>query len=200
MEPAFDLETRPLCRALIASAVRSAGPGADPGTAGAPRTHIEWLQAGAVETALDITGRALLILGRGGIPSTGAIPEDAPVVVGFSLLIMLGITQAVAREGVALDSNALTEALIARHLAPRSAAATDGEAARQEMLELSRTATQIPGQIVATAAGEVEGLFRTCYSVLPAYIQGTDETRDQLMSIFGTALFVLLQARVRTDD
>lgn len=200
MEPAFDLETKPLARALISYAVRSVHPATEPGAAGAPKTHFELLQAGVTRTASDITDTALLLLGRTSVASSGALPEDAPVIVGFSLLIMLGITQALSKEGITLDANELTEQLIAQHFAERIKAAGDDEAAKRGILELSRTAALIPGQVVETAKGEVEELFRTCYSVLPDYIQGSDETRKKLMVIFGTALLLLLQSQVKTHD
>ncbi len=199
MDPAFDLETKPLTRALISYAVKSIDPVAEPGTNRAPKTHFEWLQAGVTQTASDITDTALRLLGRS-ISSSGALPEDAPVIIGFSLLIMLGITQAVSKEGITLDTSELTERLIAQHLAERIKAAGNDEAAKQGILEVSRTATQIPGQIVETAKGEVEELFRTCYSVLPEFIRGGDEARKKLMPIFGTALLLLLQSQIKTND
>ncbi|HEY6010794.1 MAG TPA: hypothetical protein VIX18_04930 [Nitrospirota bacterium] len=200
MDPAFDLETKPLARALISYAVKSIHPTTESGAAGAPKTHFELLQAGVTRTASDITDASLLLLGRTTISSNGALPEDAPVIVGFSLLIMLGITQALSKEGITLDAKELTERLIAQHFAQRIRAAGDDEAAKQNILELSRIAAQIPGQIVETAKGEVEELFRTCYSVLPEYIQGSDEARKKLMVIVGTALLLLLQSQVKTHD
>ena len=201
MELTFDLENKPLTRALISHAVKSIALETDAGTGAAtPKTHFELLQAGVVSIATDITDRALLLQGRSDISSHGALPADAPVIMGFGLLIMLGIRQAVANEGVDLDTNELTEKLIERYLAQRIKAAGSNEAAKQALLEISRTATQIPGQIVETAKGEVEGLFRTCYSLLPGFIQGSDETRGQLLSIFGTALMVLLQSQIKTND
>jgi hypothetical protein len=113
---------------------------------------------------------------------------------------MLGIAQAVSKEGMTLDTNELTEKLIAQHLAQRIEAAADDKVLKQDILEVSRIATQIPGQIVSTAGGEVEELFRTCYSVLPEFIQGSDESRKQLMPIFGTALLLLLQSQIKTDE
>ena len=176
-------------------------PSAEPAAAGAPRGHLDLLKAGVMGTAAHITDMALMLLGRGSLSSSGErLPEDAPVVVGFSLLIMLGIAQAVAREGIALDTDELSEMLIAQQLAHRTEAAGGDEAAQQEVLAVSGAATLVPGQIVATAQGEVEGLFRTCYTVLPEFIQGSDEKKAQLMSIFGTALLVLLRSQVRTDD
>jgi hypothetical protein len=196
----FDLEAKPLARALISYAVKSIDPLTEPGAARAPKTHFEWLQAGVTRTAFDITDTALLLLGRSSISSSGSLPGDAPVIIGFSLLIMLGITQALSREGVTLDTNELTERLIAQHLAQKIKAAGNDETAKQDILEISRIATQIPGQIVETAKGEVEELFRRCYSVLPAFIQGTDEARKQLMPMFGTALLLLLQSEIKTND
>lgn len=195
MDPAFDLETKPLARALISYAITSSAPH----TAGAPRTHFELLRAGVTGAAFDITDTVLLLLGRSSIASGGALPEEEPVIIGFSLLMMLGIVQAVGREGIELAAQEMTERLIERHLAQKIRAAGD-EGSSRDILEIARAATQIPGQIVETAQGEVEELFRRCYSVLPVYIQGGDEVRRQLMPMFGTALLLLLQSRITTDD
>jgi hypothetical protein len=196
----FDLETKPLARALISYAVRSMNLMTERDAARTPLTHFEWLQAGVMRAASDITDTALLLLGRSTIASSAALPEDAPLIIGFSLLIMLGIAQAVGKEGIPLDTDALSEKLIAQHLDQRIKATGNDEAAKQETREISRIAAQIPGQIVETAKGEVEELFRKCYAVLPAYVQGDDETRKQLMPIFGTALLVLLQSQIKTND
>jgi hypothetical protein len=67
-------------------------------------------------------------------------------------------------------------------------------------VQIARDAAHITGQIVATAKGEVEELFRRCYAALPAYVQGTEETRRQLMPMFGTALLLLLRSQIRRDD
>ncbi len=200
MDFTVDLETKPLARALILYAVKSINRVTEPDAARIPKTHFEWLQTGVTQTAFDITDIALLLLGRSSLSSSDALPGDAPVIIGFSLLIMLGIAQAVSKEGITLDTNELTERLIAQHLAQRIEAAGNDEAPRQDILEVSRIATQIPGQIVNTAKEEVEELFRTCYSVLPEFIQGSDESRKQLMPIFGTALLLLLQSQIKTDD
>ena len=196
----FDLETKPLARALISYAVRSTDPATGQGTAREPQTHIELLKAGVTRTASDITDTVLLLLGRSGLSSNDALPGDAPVIIGFSLLMMLGITQALSKEDITLDANELTERLIAQYLAHRIEAAGSHGAAQRRLLEISRTATQIPGQIVETAKGEVEELFRRCYSALPAFIQGSEETRKLLMPMFGSALFLLLQSQVKTND
>jgi hypothetical protein len=199
LDQTFDLAAKPLTRALIAFAVRSANLA---GTANAdpPRTHLELLEAGVTGTAADITNTALALLGRGGTFSSSVLPEDAPIIIGFSLLIMLGITQAVNKEGLALETNTLSERLVARHLARKYAAAGDNEGAKQGLLAVSRTATLILGQIVETAQGEVEELFRRCYAALPGFIQGDDEARRQLMPLFGSALLLLLEAQIRTND
>ena len=196
MDLAIDLETKPLARALISHAVKSSAQL----NAGAPSTHLELLQAGITGVAFDITDTALLLLGRSGIASSGAPSEDTPVIIGFSLLMMLGIVQAVGREGIELAAQKMTERLIERHLAEQIRAAGDDAGANRDFLEISRAATQIPGQIVETAQGEVEELFRRCYSALPVYVQGGDEARRQLMPMFGTALLLLLQSRTTTDD
>ena len=73
----------------------------------------------------------------------------------------------------------------------------NGQAAEKIILEISRIATQIPGQIVETAKGEVEELFSRCYSVIPGFLQGGDEIRVGLMPIFATALHVLLQSQIK---
>ena len=199
MDQIFDLANKPLARALVTYAVRSANP-ARPGSAETSGTHLELLQAGMTGTAADITATALALLGRGDTFSGGPLPEDAPIIIGFSLLIMLGIAQAVNKEGLALDTNALSERLIAQHLASRRAAAGDDEAAKQDLLAVSQAATLIPGQIVETARGEVEELFRRCYTALPGFIQGSDEARRQLMPLFSTALLLLLESQIKTND
>ncbi len=200
MDPTFDLENKPLARALIAYAVKSTAPDAEPGAAGMPKTHLELLQTGATRMAFKITDIALRLLGRSSLSSSAALPEEAPIIIGFSLLILFGIAQAVGKEGVVLDTGEMAEKLIEEHLARRIKAAGSDDAVKRHIAEISAVATQIPGQIVATAKGEVEELFRTCYAVLPEYIEGNDETRRQLMPIFGTALLLLLQAQIKTND
>ncbi len=172
----------------------------EPGTAQVPKTHIELLQAGVTRVAFDITDIALRLLGRNSISSSGTLPREAPVIIGFSVLIMLGIIQGVSKEGITLDASELTERLIAQHLAQRIKAADNDEAVKRDILEISRIATQIPGQIVETAKGDVEELFKSCYSVLPEFIQGSDDTRKRLMPIFGTALLLLFTAQIETND
>ena len=199
MDQTFDLANKPLARALVTYAVRSATL-VRPGSAETSGTHLELLQTGVTATAAEITATALALLGRGDTFSGGPLPEDAPIIIGFSLLIMLGIAQAVGREGFSLDTNELSERLIARHLAKRLSAAGDSESAKKDLIAVSRTATLIPGQIVETAQGEVEELFRRCYTALPGYIEGNDEARRQLMPLFGTALLVLLESRIKTND
>lgn len=196
MEPTLNLEKKQLARALITFAVRTTASVVETGSQ-APKTHVELLQAGAVRTAAEITDTALLLLGRTSIASDASLPEDAPIIIGYSLLILLGITQALSNEGIALDAKELTERLIEHHLA-QSTAATDGD--RSVRHQIITDAAQIPGQVVATAQGEVEELFRRCYAALPAYIQGAEETRKQLMPMFGTALLLLLRSQIRTDD
>jgi hypothetical protein len=200
LEPTFDLETKPLARALISYAVKSIDSVIEPGAVRAPKTHFEWLQAGVTRTASDITDTTLLLLGRSSISASGSLPGDVPVIIGFSLLIMLGIAQALSKEGISLDTSALTERLIAQHLAQRIKTAGNDETAKQAIREISRIAAQIPAQIVETAKGEVEDLFRRCYLALPAFIQGTDEAKKQLMPLFGTALLLLLQSQIKTND
>ena len=196
MDPTFDLAAKPLARALIASAVKSIDPAKAPDAARAPITHQNLLQLGITRTAQDISETALLLLGRNNISSSDVLPGDAPVIIGFSLFIMLGIIQSVDKEGIAVDVKELTERLIEQHLYQKLRSADKDQAAKQEIRELSRTATQIPGQIIETAQGEVEELFSRCYSVIPAFVQGDEKTRVGLMPIFGTALHVLLQAQV----
>lgn len=179
--------------------MRSANP-AGPGGAETSGTHIDLLQTGVTGTAAEITATALALLGRGDTFSEAVLPEDAPIIIGFSLLIMLGIAQAVNKEGFALDTNELSERLVATHLAKRLAAAGDNAEAKQDLLAVSRAATLIPGQIVETAHGEVEDLFRRCYTALPPFILGDDETRRQLMPLFGTALLLLLESQIKTND
>ena len=199
MDPTFDLEEKPLARALISSGVKSLEPLAVKDAERTPLTHRDLLQLGIIRTAQDISDTALLLLGRSRISSNGVLPEDAPVVIGFSLFVMLGIIQTVSKEGIALDVKEMTERLIERHLHQKIGTAGHDETAKKEILEVSRIATQIPGQIVETAKGEVEELFSRCYSVIPGYVQGDDKTRVQLMPLFGTALHVLLQAQVKPD-
>ncbi len=112
---------------------------------------------------------------------------------------MLGIIQAVSKEGITVDVKELTEKLIEQHLYQKILTEDNDQAAKKEILEISRIATQIPSQIVETAKGEVEELFSRCYSVIPGFVQGDDETRVQLMPIFGTALHVLLQSQVEPN-
>lgn len=190
----FDLESKPLAKALISSAVKSTGAIAVP-----PATHREWLHLGVTRTAYYISDTSLLLQGRSSISSSAALPADAPVIIGFGLFIMLGIAQAVSKEGISLDIEELTEKLIEQHLYLKIRAADNDPAAKEEILEVSRTATRIPGQIVETAQGEVEELFSRCYSVIPGFVQGNDQARKQLMPIFGTALHVLLQAQVQPN-
>lgn len=192
----LNLEKKPLVRALISFAVRTTASTAEAGIQ-APKTHVELLHAGAVLTAAEITDTALLLLGRSSIASDASLPEDAPIIIGYSLLILLGITQALSKEGIALDAKEMTERLIEHHLA-QCTAATDGD--RSVRHQIITDAAQIPGQVVATAQGEVDELFRRCYAALPAYIQGTGETRKQLMPMFGTALLLLLRSQIKTDD
>ncbi len=194
MDTTFDLETKPLAKALISSAVKATGAIAVP-----PVTHREWLQVGVTQAAYAISEKALLLLGRSSISSGDALPGDAPVIIGFSLFVMLGITQAVSKEGISLDIKELTERLIGQHLQLQIRAADNDQAAKKEILEISRTAAQIPSQIVETAKGEVEELFSMCYSVLSGFLQGTDEAREQLMPIFATALHLLLQSQIKPN-
>lgn len=196
MDSKFDLEAKPLAKALIFSAVRAIDP-ADSGRV--PTTHQDLLQLGIMQTAQDISDTALMLQGRSPISSSDVLPGDAPVIIGFSLFVMLGITQAVSKEGITVDVKELTEKLIERHLHQKIKTAGNDQAAKKEILETSRIATEIPGQIFETAKGEVEGLFSRCYSVIPGFVQGNDETRVQLMPIFGTALHVLLQSQVEPD-
>jgi hypothetical protein len=163
----------------------------------APITHQDLLQLGITRFAQAITDKALLLLGRSSISSSGVLPGDAPVIIGFSLFVMLGIIQAVSHEGITLDVKELTESLIERHLDQKIKTADNDQAAKKEILEISRIAAQIPSQIVESAKGEVEELFSRCYSVIPGFVQGDDETRAQVMPIFGTALHVLLQSQVK---
>jgi len=188
----FDLEAKPLTRTLIFSAVRSMDP---MDTARASMTHQDLLQLGITRTAQDISDKALLLLGRSSISASDVLPGDAPVIIGFSLFVMLGIIQAVSKEGIPVDVKELTERLIEQHLYQKIRRA-DNE---KEILDISRIATQIPVQIVETAKGEVEDLFSRCYTVISAYVQGDDKTRAGLMPIFGTALHVLLQSQVKPD-
>lgn len=197
MDSTFDLGAKPLARALILSAVKSTDPLAETCAGGAPTTHQDLLHCGITRTAQYISDTALLLLGRSRISSNSVLPEDAPVIIGFSLFVMLGIIQAVSNEGIAVDAAELTERLIEQQLHQKIRTTDTDQAAKKEIFELSRIASQIPGQIVETVRGEVEELFRRCYSVIPAYVQGDDAARVQLMPIFGTALHVLLQAQVK---
>ena len=199
MDPKFDLEAKPLARALVSYAVKSMDSTTVTGAGRAPITHQDLLQLGITRFALDISEKALLLLGRSTISSSSILPADAPVVIGFSLFIMLGIIQALSKEGIAVDVKELTDKLIGRHLHQKMKKAGNDQAANEEILEVSRTATQIPGQIFETAKGEVEDLFSRCYSAIPAYAQGDDEARVQLMTLFGTTLHVLLQSKVEPD-
>lgn len=197
MDSQFDLEAKPLARALISSAVKSIDLVAAQDPVRAPITHQDLLQLGITRFAQAITDKALLLLGRSSISSSGVLPGDAPVIIGFSLFVMLGIIQAVSHEGITLDVKELTESLIERHLDQKIKTADNDQAAKKEILEISRIAAQIPSQIVESAKGEVEELFSRCYSVIPGFVQGDDETRAQVMPIFGTALHVLLQSQVK---
>lgn len=199
MDSKFDLEEKPLARALISSAVKSIVPAAAPDTVRTPISHQDLLQLGITQFAQAITDKALLVLGRSSISSSGVLPGDAPVVIGFSLFVMLGIIQAVSKEGITVDVKELTEQLIELHLYQKVLTADNDQDAKKEILEISRIATQIPRQIVETAKGEVEELFSRCYSVIPGFVQGDDETRVHLMPIFGTALHVLLQSQVEPN-
>ena len=104
-----------------------------------------------------------------------------------------------SKEGISLDIKELTERLIEQHLHQKMKTADNDQAAKKEILEISRIATQIPSQIVETAKGEVEELFSMCYSVLPGFLQGNDEAREQLMPIFATALHLLLQSQIQPN-
>lgn len=199
MDPKLDLEAKPLARALISCAVKSIDPTAMPDTARAPLTHQDLLRLGITRTAQDISDKALVLLGRSSISSSGVLPGDAPVIIGFSLFVMLGILQAVSKEGIAVDVKELTERLIELHLSQKIRTTDNDQAAKKELLEISRIATQIPAQIVETAQGEVEDLFSRCYSVIPGFVQGDDETRVELMPIFGTALHMLLQSQIKPN-
>ena len=199
MDSQFDLASKPLARALISSAVKSIVPAAAPDTVRTPITHQDLLELGITQFAQAITDKALLLLGRSSLSSSGVLPGDAPVIIGFSLFVMLGIIQALSKEGITVDVQELTERLIEQHLYQKIKSADHDQAAKKEILEISRIATQIPGQIVETAKGEVEELFSRCYSVIPGFVQGDDETRVGLMPIFGTALHLLLQSQVKPD-
>ena len=199
MDSKFDLEAKPLARALIFSAVKSIDPIAAPDTARAPITHRDLLHLGITRTAQDISDKALVLLGRSSLSSSGVLPGDAPVIIGFSLFVMLGILQAVSKEGIPVDVKELTEQLIEQHLFQKTGTTDNDQAAKKELLEIFRIATQIPAQIVETAQGEVEDLFSRCYSVIPGFVQGDDETRVELMPIFGTALHVLLQSQIKPN-
>ena len=199
MDSQFDLEPKPLARALISSAVKSIDPIAVPDTVRAPITHQDLLQIGVMRVAKDISDKALLLLGRSRISSSGVLPGDAPVIIGFSLFVMLGIIQAVSKEGITVDVKELTERLIEQHLYQKIRTTDNDQAAKKEILKISRIATQIPSQIVETAKGEVEELFSRCYSMIPGFVLGNDETRVGLMPIFGTALHVLLQSQVEPN-
>ena len=199
MDSKFDLAEKPLARALISSAVKSIDLAAVPDTVRAPITHQDLLQLGITRAAQDISDQALLLLGRSSFSSGGVLPKEAPVMIGFSLFLMLGIIQAVNKEGVRVDVKELTERLIEQHLYQKTWTVDNDQAAKKKILEISRIATQIPRQIVETAQGEVEELFSKCYSVIPGFVQGDDETRVALMPIFGTALHVLLQSQVKPN-
>jgi hypothetical protein len=194
----FDLETKPIARALISYAVKSTDPIAVPGVC-APITHEDLLQLGITRAARDISDKALLLWGRSSISSSNVLPGDAPVIIGFSLFVMLGMIQALSKEGIALDVKELTDRLIEQHLSEKIRTADNDQAAKKEILGISRIAMQIPSQIVQTAKGEVEELFSRCYSVIPGFVQGDEETRAGLMPIFGTALHVLLQSQVEPN-
>jgi hypothetical protein len=199
LDSKFDLEAKPLARALISSAVKSIDSIAVSGNVCAPITHRDLLQLGITRFAQAISDKALLVLGRSSISSSGVLPGDAPVIIGFSLFVMLGIIQALSKEGITVDVKELTERVIEQHLYQKIRTADNDQAAKKEILEVSRIAAQIPSQIVETAKGEVEELFSRCYSVIPRFVQDDDETRAQLMPIFGTALHVLLQSQVKPN-
>jgi len=192
----LDLEEKPLARALVLSAVKSIDPTITPDPASAPVTHQDLLQLGITRTAQDISDTALLLLGRNSISACEVLPGDAPVIIGFSLFLMLGIIQAVSKEGITVDVTVATEKLIERHLNQKLRTIGNDQEAKSDLLRISRIATQIPSQIVETAQGEVEELFSRCYSVIPGFVLGDDKTRVGLMPIFGTALHVLLQSQV----
>ena len=199
MDSTFDLEAKPLTRALIFSAVNSIDLVAAPDTVRAPLSHQDLLHLGITRGAQNISDTALLLLGRSRISSSDVLPGDAPVIIGFSLFIMLGILQAVSKEGITVNVAELTERLIEQHLSQKIRTTDNDQAAKKRFLEISRIATQIPAQIVETAKGEVEELFSRCYSVIPGFVQSDDRTRAGLMPIFGTALHVLLQSQVEPD-
>lgn len=195
----FDLEAKPLARALILSAVKSLDPATAPDPVRASLTHQDLLELGITRTSQDITDKALLLWGRSSIPLSGVLPGDAPVIIGFSLFVMLGVIQAVSKEGITVDVKELTERLIELHLYQEIRSVDKDQAATNKILEISRIATQIPGQIVETAKGEVEELFSRCYSVIPGFVLGDDETSVKLMPIFSTALHVLLQSQIKPN-
>ena len=199
MDSTFDLTAKPLTKALITSAVKSIDSLAMVNIVPVPITHQDLLQRGITLAARDIPDQALLLLGRSGISLNGVLAGDAPVIIGFSLFVMLGLIQAVSKEGITVDVTALTERLIEQQLTQKISTADSDQAAKKEILEISRIATQIPIQIVETAKGEVEELFSRCYSVIPGFVQGDDAARAQIMPIFGTALHVLLQSQVKPD-
>jgi len=199
LDSKFDLEEKPLSRALISSAVKSIDPAAMSSSAQVPITHQDLLELGIARFAQAISDKALLLLGRSSISASDVLPGDTPVIIGFSLFVMLGIVQALSKEGITVDVQETTEGLIERHLYQKLRNAENDPGTKKEILEISRIAAQIPGQIVETAQGEVEELFSKCYSVLPRFVQGDDEARSQLMPIFGTALHVLLQSQVKPE-
>lgn len=199
MEPKFDLEAKPLARAIVSHAVRSMDPAAVTKAGRGPISHEDLLQLGITRIAVDIPEKALLLLGRNTLSSSSILPGDAPIVIGFSLFLMIGITQALSKEGITIDARELTDQVIGRHLDQKMKKAGSDQAAKEETLEISRTAARIPAQIVQTAKGEVEDLFSRCYSAIPAYVLGDEEARVQLMTLFGTTLHVLLHSKVEPD-
>ena len=200
MDTKFDLETKPLARALIFSAVKSIVPTEVSDPVSAPITHMDLLQLGITRFAQAVSDKALLVLGRSSISASDVLPGDAPVIIGFSLFVMLGIVQTLSKEGIPVDVRALTERLIEQHLYQKIKAADNDRSAKKELDEVSRIAAQVPSQIVETAKGEVEELFIRCYAVIPEFVQGDDEKRAGLMPIFGTALHVLLQSQVEPNS
>ena len=76
MDSKFDLEAKPLVRALISSAVKSIDLSAVPDTVRAPITHQDLLQLGITRTAQAISDKALLLLGRSSISSSDVLPGE----------------------------------------------------------------------------------------------------------------------------
>jgi hypothetical protein len=76
LDSKFDLEAKPLVRALISSAVKSIDLSAVPDTVRAPITHQDLLQLGITRTAQAISDKALLLLGRSSISSSDVLPGE----------------------------------------------------------------------------------------------------------------------------